>query len=159
MRLRRALLEGYTVNRLWRILIAVLLAATLLGCKPHEVARVYGTYLANYSAATESLTLKPDGTFVQSVTLHSHSKPVTSTGHWRFDQPTAFVIFDSGYIEVLDAFGRPRPDYAQPLAGVVDMPVVRCLGHLYIGTARFVLYAQDQPRPNALAAKACSLLF
>jgi len=141
-------------------MVCALVAAALIGCKrPTEVSPVYGTYVADYPAAAETLTLKPDGTFVQSVTLHGHGRPVTTTGHWRFDQPTAFVIFDSGYIEVLDVFGRARPDYAQPLAGMVDMPVVSCLAHLYIGSGRFVLYAKKEPQRIPLAAKICWALF
>ncbi len=137
------------------MLACTLLAAALIGCKPAEVSPVYGTYLADYPAASESLTLKPDGTFVQSVTLHPHGRPVTTAGRWRFDPATAFVIFGSGYIEVLDAFGRPRPDYAQPLAGIVDMPVIGCLGSLYMGTGQFVLYAKNEGQRMPLAAKAC----
>jgi hypothetical protein len=159
MRLHRAVLEGSEMKLSCRMLACALLAAALLGCKPREVSPVYGTYLADYPAAAESLTLRPDGTFVQSVTLHPHGRPVTTTGHWRFDQPTAFVIFDSGYIEVLDAFSRPRPDYAQPLAGVVDMPVLSCLGRLYIGSGRFVLYGKNEPQRFPLAAKICWALF
>ncbi|HUY19006.1 MAG TPA: hypothetical protein VMV15_07250 [Candidatus Binataceae bacterium] len=141
------------------MLVCALLAAALVGCKPPEVSPVYGSYIADYAAATETLTLKPDGTFVQSVTLRPHGKPVTSTGHWHFDQPTAFVIFDSGYIEVLDLLGRPRPDYAQPLSGEVFMPVVRCLGRLYIGSGRFVLYAKKEPSRIPYATQICGALF
>ncbi len=147
------------MKRAGRMLLCVLLAAALVGCTPREVSPVYGSYIADYPAATETLTLKPDGTFVQSVTLHSHEKPVTSTGHWHFDQPTAFVIFDSGYIEVLDVLGRPRPDYGQPLSGVVFMPVVRCLGRLYIGSGRFVLYAKKTPARIPYATNICGALF
>lgn len=147
------------MKRMRRMLACALLAAALAGCKPREVSPVYGTYLADYPAATELLTLKPDGTFTQSVTLHPHGRPVTTTGHWRFDQPTAYVIFDSGYIEVLDALGRRRPDYAQPLAGMIFMPVVSCFGRLYIGTGRFVLYVKNEPQRFSYTTEICGELF
>jgi hypothetical protein len=159
MRLRRAMLGRSAMKRARRILVCALLAAALAGCKPHEVSPVYGTYVADYAAATETLMLKPDGTFLQRVTLHPHGRPVTTTGRWHFDQPTAFVIFDSGYIEVLDALGRPRPDYAQPLTGVVFMPVESCFDRLYIGSGRFVLYAKKEPPRIPYATKICGALF
>ena len=56
---------------------------------------------------------------------------------------------------MLDALGRQRPDYAQPLAGVVDMPVVSCFGRLYIGTGEFVLYAKNEPQRLPFAARFC----
>ena len=135
-------------------LVCALLAAALAGCKAPGIAMVYGTYVADYPAAAETLTLRPDGTFIQTVTPHEGGKPVTSSGHWRFDAPTGFVIFPTGYIEVLDALGRARPDFAQALSGMVDMPVVGCLGQLYIGTGRFVLYHKREPQ-NAALAFAC----
>jgi len=153
------MLERSEVKTIYRMMVCGLLAVTLLGCRPRDVSPVYGTYIADYPAATERLTLKPDGTFVQSVTLRPHGRTVTSTGHWSFDQPTGFVVFDSGYIEVLDVFSRPRPDFAQPLAGVVDMPVESCFGRLYIGSGRFVLYGKDEPQRFPSVAKVCWALF
>jgi len=141
-------------RRVW-LLACALLAAIVAGCKPGEVASIYGTYVADYPAAREQLTLRPDGTFTQEVTLRPGGHRVTSAGKWQFDAATGFVILPSGYIEVLDALGRGRPDYAQPLAGVVDMPVVACFGRLYIGTGEFVLYAKREPQRIPLAAWFC----
>ncbi len=134
--------------------VLALVSAALAGCRAADVGTVYGTYLADYPAAAETLTLRPDGSFIQTVTPHGGGKPITSTARWRFDPATGFVILLSGYIEVLDALGRTRPDFAQPLSGVVDMPVVSCFGRLYIGTAQFVLYHRREPQ-NAASAFIC----
>ncbi|GEM_PF-1920545 len=142
------------MSRYALLFACVLLAAGSAGCKATDVAAVYGTYVADYPVASETLTLRPDGAFTQTVTMRAGGKHVVSNGRWRFDAPTGFVIFASGYIEVLDALGRARPDFAEPLSGVVDMPVVTCLGRLYIGTAQFVLYHKREPQ-NAAAAFIC----
>ena len=136
------------------MLACAMLAAAVAGCKATDVNMVYGAYEADYPAASETLVLRPDGSFTQTVTPHEGGKPVVSTGRWRFDQPTGFVILPAGYIEVLDALGRARPDFSRPLPGMVDMPVVTCLGRLYIGSGRFVLYHKREPQ-NAIAAFVC----
>jgi hypothetical protein len=148
------MLERPMMSRYACLLMCALFAAGLAGCKATDVAAVYGTYVADYPVASETLTLRPDGAFTQTVTMHASGKRVVSNGRWRFDAPTAFVIFPSGYIEVLDALKRARPDFGEPLSGVVDMPVVICLGRLYIGTAQFVLYHKREPQ-NAASAFIC----
>ncbi|MGH7906747.1 MAG: hypothetical protein ACREP6_08975 [Candidatus Binataceae bacterium] len=133
--------------KLSRFALLAALAILIAGCKARELNALYGTYKADDQAATETLILKPDNTFLQTVKIKATGKTASSSGHYKFDQPTGFVIFKSGYIEVLDLFRRLRPDWSKPLTGVVDMPAVSCLGRYYIGTGAFVLYVKTPP-PN-----------
>ncbi|MBF6570712.1 MAG: hypothetical protein IVW54_17745 [Candidatus Binataceae bacterium] len=142
-------------NFLWKSISIVILAIGIAGCRARNIEPAYGTYVADYGAATETLTLARDGRFVQQVTTRPDNHTVTSKGHWSFDQPTGFVILDSGYIETFDALGRLRPGYETPLTGVVDMPVVSCLGREYIGSGEFVLYAKKNPQRLPYAARFC----
>jgi len=125
------------------------------GCKAQNPATVAGVYSADYDGATEMLSLDSGGDFTQTVELHPSGKRTSSHGKWRLDAPSGFVIFDSGYLEVLDVLGRVRPDYSDPLKGLIDLPAVTCLGQVYLGTSQFVLYRKESPSSIPFSGGIC----
>jgi hypothetical protein len=129
--------------------------ATIGGCKAQNPSIIAGVYSANYGETTELLSLDPGGGFTQTVEIHPSGQRATSHGKWHLDTPSGFVIFDSGYLEVRDMLGRLRPDYSEPLKGLVDMPAVTCLGHVYLGTGEFVLYQKESPAFLSATASFC----
>jgi hypothetical protein len=54
---------------------------------PHEIsnADLVGTWTAEYGAATDSVTIALDGTFLQSYIRHSDGYSFTSEGRWRLE--------------------------------------------------------------------------
>lgn len=110
--------------------------------QPKQAATLYGTYTADYNFAKETLTLSPDGTYVQQVTLKSEGRVNLVRGTWRYDPATAYVTFDHHMMLVMDGFQHFRPGYAEPrFKGLVSLPADRLFGQIRIGgTDEGVLY-------------------
>jgi len=67
----------------------LVLAALVAWCSPHfDRSDLVGVYVAEYPTGTETLTLKPDGTFLQEVVLKEplDSTPITRVGPWVWDE-------------------------------------------------------------------------
>ena len=144
-----------TIARVALAVIVVAAAVIFGGCKAQDPAVVAGIYSADYDGATELLSLGSGGDFTQTVELQPSGKRTTSHGKWRLDTPSGFIIFDSGYLEVRDVLGRVRPDYSDPLKGLIDMPAVTCLGHVYLGTSQFVLYRKESSTVIPFSGEIC----
>jgi hypothetical protein len=89
----------------------VLVALFLAGVSPHfDRSDLIGVYVAKYPSGTETLTLKPDGTFLQEVTLKEpqDSTPVTRTGSWTWDESAQRLRLHDG-MAVNDGFGDISP--------------------------------------------------
>jgi hypothetical protein len=54
---------------------------------PHEISNtdLVGTWIAEYGAATDSVTIAPDGTFLQSYIRQSDGYSFISAGRWRLE--------------------------------------------------------------------------
>ena len=109
---------------------------SLFWSQPRQTSALYGTYVADYEFAKETLTLNPDGTYVQQVVLKSDGRVSVARGKWRYDPETAYATFDRNMMLVMDGFQHFRPNYAAPRKeGLVSLPVDRLLGHIRIGAA------------------------
>jgi hypothetical protein len=118
-------------NRIVLIIVAinvVLLALVRFDGQTRRVAQsdMAGAYVCQYPYGIETLSLQPDGTYTQRLTVKSLS-PVSNSGRWIFaaGQLTLrnAVAFDTG-------FGTPN---AKLLHGLVIMPVKRTIaGQVYI---------------------------
>src|SRR5229473_7259549 len=60
-------------------------AISLFWSQPRQISALYGTYIADYKFAKETLTLNPDGTYVQQVTLKSDGRVSVARGKWNYD--------------------------------------------------------------------------
>jgi hypothetical protein len=96
--------------------------AVIWYCGMHvPLQKVYGTYLARYPYGTDTIKLKPDGSFVQQVSVNQE-KPVFATGRWEFDPNDSRVTF-YGVLLVDNGFGNLRNHWELPAAGLVDLSV------------------------------------
>jgi hypothetical protein len=111
-------------------------AISLFWNQPERTAALYGTYVADNKFARETLTLNPDGTYMQQVTLKSSSRVTVARGRWHYDSATAYATFDHHMMLVTNGFQHFNPGYATPRKeGLVSLPVDRLLGQIRIGAA------------------------
>ena len=91
----------------------VLVALFLIGVSPHfDRSDLVGVYVAKYPSGTETLTLRPDGTFLQEVTLKGPqgSTPITGVGSWAWDESAQRLRLDNCW-GVNDGFGDISPTF------------------------------------------------
>jgi hypothetical protein len=120
------------------------LLSALSGCgKPVAQSDMAGAYVADYTAAKETLTLLPDGKFTQQVTIKSSSQMLTTNGTWTFNAADKNITFHDSFFSVLDGFGKPMK---QPEPGTSVLPVVRLFGNVQIGDDPTIEY-KKQPNP------------
>jgi len=104
---------------------------------PHfERSDLVGVYVAKYPSGTETLTLKPDGTFLQEVRLKEprHSTPVTRSGYWTWDESRQYLDLHDG-MAVNDGSGEISPTFQTGVGGG-SFPLDRkwwFFGQLYLG--------------------------
>jgi len=109
---------------------------SLFWSQPKQTAALYGRYIADNKFAKETLTLNPDGTFVQQVRLKSDGRVTVARGKWHYDPATAYATFDQHMMLVTNGFQHFNPDYAAPRKeGLVSLPVDRLFGEIRIGAA------------------------
>lgn len=120
------------------------LLSILSGCgKPVTQSGLVGTYVADYTAAKETLTLLPDGKFTQQVTIKSSSQMLATNGMWTFDAADKRITFHDSFLSVLDGFGQPKK---RPEPGTAMLPVVDKFGNVQIGDDPTIEY-KKQPNP------------
>jgi hypothetical protein len=97
-----------TASRL--ALVAGLLVMT--GCLSVQQTELPGSYVAEYDFGTDTLTLKPDGTFMQDIDIHQGDR-ISSTGRWeyRLDDTGFGEVWLTGCVIVDDGFGRLREPF------------------------------------------------
>ncbi|MBI4302548.1 MAG: hypothetical protein HY664_08075, partial [Chloroflexi bacterium] len=105
---------------------------------PRKQAELYGTYIANYEIAKETLVLKDEGTFEQEVTLKETSQVNTTRGSWSYDPVAGEVTFHN-FMSVIDVSKELNPDYAQPKGSVV-LPASVWFGRIRLGLDEWKLY-------------------
>ncbi len=115
---------------------AVILAALCLFVrwgKPTTSAEICGIYVADHELAREELTLRPDGTFAQVVTVKATLASSFSEGKWAYDAGAGDVTFYEGFMIVLEGPHELNPDYDSPGLFIVDKSVRYWFGFLVIG--------------------------
>ena len=111
-------------------------ATSLFWSQPRQAGALYGTYVAENKFAKETLTLNPDGTYLQQVSLKSDGRTSLACGNWHYDPATAYATFDHHMMLVTDGFQNFLTYYATPRKeGLVSLPVDRLLGQVRIGAA------------------------
>lgn len=117
-----------------RPLVIIVVVAMLASCAITVSAKdVYGIYVASYPFGIETMTLNPDGTFVQSIEI-KQAEPTTVRGRWEFDPKESRVTFH-GAMMVADRFDAPRPDWRTPTLGLVSLDVEKHWFRIVIGSA------------------------
>ena len=127
-----------TIVKCW---LGLSLFGILSGCgKPVAQSDLVGTYVADYTAAKEKLTLRSDGEFTQQVTLKSSSKMLEINGTWTFNAADKRITFHDRFFSILDGFGKVRK---QPEPGTTMLPVVRPFGTVQIGDDPTIKYKKQ----------------
>jgi hypothetical protein len=126
-----------------RVVIAIVAALCLDGCRVDRVPRdIAGRYLADYAQATEELSLLDSHTFHQVVRMRT-GRTLEASGKWTFDRDSGDVVFEEGFIVVVDGFGRLRPNLDSPESGAVVYPARWGVLGRYIGSDEGVLYRRE----------------
>ena len=122
-------------NSLLKWTLGVSLLGVLTGCgKPVSKSELPGTYMADFGLATDTLTIKPDGQFTQTIKVKADGKVVTKNGTWHFKQDDHGIVFNENFMFVIDGFSNILPDFDQPNTNAVTFsPVRRRFGKLEFG--------------------------
>ena len=121
-------------KRLLSLFIFLLLLFIFNACNPRildeiEFSELYGTYIAKYPYAKETLIIYPNGQFTQDITIFGKTKMkqiltneivyfdkdqyTKSTGQWKCFGSTQYIIFDN-YLRVAHSFGDFDKQYTTP---------------------------------------------
>lgn len=111
------------------------LLGVLAGCgKPISVSDLPGTYVADFGFAKDTLTLKADGQFVQTIEIKADGKVVTKTSTWQFRPEERDIVVSSNYMLVIDGFSKMKTNFDAPNTNsFIIGPVRRRFGELEIG--------------------------
>lgn len=116
----------------------------VVGCRLSRVPESpVGRYTADYDQATESLDILKSNQFKQVVHLKTNGRTINSSGTWEFDPDSGNVIFQKGFILLIDGFRRVRPNFDSPVDGNVVYPVRWSPFGTYIGSDEGVLYRKQ----------------
>src|SRR5438309_8970489 len=104
------------------ILGLFLLSFSFVACS-HRVSasRVPGTYVATYPFGSGVLTLSPDGSFVQQITIQNEP-PLTKRGSWTFD-PQASRLTLKGFTIAVDGLGHLISGWRNDNAATASLPI------------------------------------
>lgn len=112
--------------------VAALILAS--GCSNVSDEEIVGTYAVEYDFVTVTLEIRADGQFRQMATFKEREHVDSSSGTWSFEIEEQYIDFSEGYMAVIDAFGKPVPNYMQAsITHGAVLPVKKVLGHVEIG--------------------------
>ena len=94
-----------------------------------ERGDVIGEYVANYPFGVERLQLKPDGTYMQTVTLKGKTAGTGHSGTWDY-APTRDLVVVHGPLQFGDPFGKLNPNYEVPMKGTWNLTVSKTFGNV-----------------------------
>ena len=120
---------------LLRFWAGISVLAMTCGCgKPLTPSDLPGTYVAQYGFATESVTIKGDGHFIQTIQVKTDGKVVVTNGTWHFNQDAQDIVFDENFMTVMNGFGEMVAGFDHSSRKAISiLPVRRSLGRLQIG--------------------------
>ena len=110
------------MDRLIFYLMAVITVIVLFGCSISVPAsKVNGTYKASYQFGSETISLNPNGSFVQEIAIKNEA-PVTVSGKWEYDANGGRVNLE-GFVSAVDGFGHLRSDWRAVKPGVASFDI------------------------------------
>lgn len=90
--------------------------------------------MADYEFATETVTIKEEGQFIQSIQVKANGKVTPTNGTWHFNQDDQDIVFSEDFIQVMNGFGKMIPNFDHPTRKAISiLPVRRSFGKLQIG--------------------------
>jgi len=122
-------------NRVVNCSLGLIFVGGISGCgKPISKSDLPGSYLADFGFATDTLTIKDDGQFTQTIKITADGRVVTKNGNWHFNQGDRNILLDKNYMLVIDGVSKMIPDFDRPNTNSALIgPVRRRFGKLEIG--------------------------
>jgi hypothetical protein len=113
----RSMLPTMTDNMLQGRLPKWFLLFFLLGaCTAPSTDSLVGRYEAKLDYGTETLWLRPNGTYEQNLTVAATGEAIAHSGQWKYDQSNASLTI-SDPLQFDDNFGRLNPHFRIPVSG------------------------------------------
>lgn len=131
--------------RAQRIALVVCLAAVLGSCSPvTSVESVYGTYVAAYPFATETLIISRDGTVVQRIAV-PNEPTVVLHGSWKFEATRAAgrLTFLGLAVVANDSEDALNPGWRNPSRGLISADIERHWFRIVIASASDYPYVKQ----------------
>ena len=100
---------------------------------PKTAAELCGHYVLDCELEHEEVTLRPDGTFAQTVTIQATWDVASADGKWTYNTRDGYVTFEDAFMNVLKRPHELNPDYAYPRPGLTLMPAEYWFGRLILG--------------------------
>jgi hypothetical protein len=98
----------------FEVVVCLFLIPLLTGCgKPITKTELPGTYVADFGFATDTLAIKADGSFTQTIKIKAGGKIATVNGTWHFDPKKRWIHF-SEFMVVIDGFDEMVPNFDAP---------------------------------------------
>ena len=135
-------------KRKLRLLSALVLGGSLLlllfvyfciPSTPRTSLELCGTYILDCELVHEELTLSPEGTFSQTVSIKATGEEISSVGKWayhtRLNRGLIFgdVVFDNGLLNVLKWPDELKADYSHQERGTAFLPAEYYFSQLELG--------------------------
>jgi hypothetical protein len=131
--------------RIFFVVAAILLFAIVvyqcIPSAPRKTAELYGNYVLDCKLIHGEMTLFPNGTFTQTVTIKATDEVFSSRGMWSYvTEQSSGLTFGTlrlrdGSINVLKRPDELRQDYAQQKPSNSFMPAEYWFGRLILGRA------------------------
>jgi hypothetical protein len=102
----------------------------LVPSSPRSDSELYGDYVLDCDLVHEHLSLRPDGSYVQTVTIKATSQIAVSEGRWTYDKCDRHVHFVSHFLLSLSSPFDVNPSYASPSQGLVAYTATRWMGRV-----------------------------
>lgn len=117
--------------------LSACLLGVLTGCgKPmnkSDLPDLPGTYVVDYGFATDTVTIKDNGQFIQNIKIKTSGKVAVTNGTWRFE-PDRDIYFSEEFMNVINGFNEMVTNFDNPThKGISILPVRRRFGKLEIG--------------------------
>ena len=96
------------------ILVLSLFVYSCTTSTPRQAGEFYGDYVLDCELVHEEMTLHPDGTFTQKVTIKATSEVISSKGKWTYHTRKSSglmfgdVTFDDGFVKRVEVAQRVK---------------------------------------------------
>ena len=115
----------------------------MLACSKTTKQDLYGTYFARYSFGKEILILRPNGEYIQEVSVKGDTKILIHKGQWSYNEEGDILILEKALI-IAEMSGGLRKNYQVPSKGIVATGVTRIFHKIMLGTGDEGVYLVKQ---------------
>ena len=110
---------------LLHLVASIGLMAIVSGCVLHpDQEEIIGIYIAEYGFGTDSLTLKPDGSYTQEIKVKGRPELLRASGTWKYDQTKSRINFSDLYL-IPNPYTDEWDEKTSTNRGWASLPVAR----------------------------------